>query len=520
MAVVWIVTTGNSDVKLSSDYQWEHLRKQKREQLKPCYNDFKSPVEDADDLFLLPARVMGLVYGDALDTHWQYFCFPLLTEFTKKIKADKNNKPDRIIVLLTNQEEIFSERNSADPHYDRSDPDCPFWKDTGKLEPILQRFFDENFGAGKAKFYPLEPKTIEEGLDNWDSTLRLVQEKFKQWEISKEDRVIVSHQASTPAISSAVQFTSLAKFGEKVDFLIVNERDLTLTKFLYGSKYLKEIRKQEAEALLAHNDYAGIQDLLSEHLDSETEKLLNAAIQWNLAKFDEFAKELRDHQKFTAVVEHRVKAENWWWIGYESAHLAVIRHHQGNIVDALFHSFRSVEGLICKWAETKHKDCIVYDKKGSPQITERIKDKDDLSKYWEKIQEKQEKWLTEQNQKNQQRVEQGQEPLPLSTGLFSQSLYLLLEMDRPESKKDKNMKTVLYSAKDERNQQFHRLLGLNEENLFQAWKANDVEEWKAILLGCLNFIAREDLKSDFDTIESASLMVQVHEELVTAIANL
>jgi hypothetical protein len=107
MSVIWIVTTGNSDVKLTSDVQWGYLRKKKREELKPCYQAFESPVEDSNGLFLLPARVVGIVYGDALDTHWKYFRFPLLSEFTQRIKSNEDDKPDRIIVLLTNQENFF-----------------------------------------------------------------------------------------------------------------------------------------------------------------------------------------------------------------------------------------------------------------------------------------------------------------------------------------------------------------------------------------------------------------------------
>ena len=494
MEVVWIVTTGNSDVKLSSNNQWGHLREQKREQLKPCYNDFKSPVEDADGLFLLPARVMGLVYGDALDTHWQYFRFPLLTEFTQKIKVDKKNTPNRIIVLLTNQEEIFIEKNSADPQYDRSDPDCPFWKDTEELKPILQRFFDENFGSAKVEFYPLEPKTIGEGLDNWDSTLRLVQKKFEQWEISEDDRVIVSHQASTPAISSAVQFTSLAKFGEKVDFLISNERDLTLTKFLGGSKYLKEIRRKEAEILLSRHDYLGIETLIRDYpKDTDTEILLNAAIQWNFAKFDEFANEVEklSSQEFQDLVQDvKARRQNWWWEAYESAYLGSVRLlKQGNTVEAMFHSFRAVEGLLYKWVVKYHSDKLEDRNNGGKDIV----------------------------------VSRDENEKPKKTyNAYGKGLYLFLDYYRTVRKNnDKDIWIFGNCIFDRRNELFHQLEGLQDQKaVFKEWQTDDEKSWKDRVINCLNFIAKDDLPKEFESPEEASLMVRVHEELKRAIAHL
>ena len=121
MSVVWIVTTGNSDVKLTDDTGWGALRIKKMEQLYPCENEF-APIEESNsDLFALPARVLGIAYGDAIETHWERLTFPLLDGFCQEFKNDKKNKPDRIIVLLTDQEAIFDD-------YKRGDRDCPYWR--------------------------------------------------------------------------------------------------------------------------------------------------------------------------------------------------------------------------------------------------------------------------------------------------------------------------------------------------------------------------------------------------------
>jgi hypothetical protein len=521
MAVVWIVTTGNSDVKLSSDYQWGHLREQKREQLKPCYNHFKSPVEDADSLFLLPARVMGLVYGDALETHWQYFYFPLLTEFTKKIKADKKNKPDRIIVLLTNQEKIFVERNSADPRYDRSDPDCPFWKDTGKLEPILQRFFDENFGVNKAKFYPLEPKTIQEGLDDWDSTLRLVQKEFERWEISKGDRVIVSHQAGTPAISSAVQLTALIKFSKKVQFLVSNEFVKDQVDLLPGSSYFRTLQLQEAKQLLNRFDYSGVKRALDkiEIDDPEKEKqlirLLELAELWNAAKFEEFAQKLGDAAT--------ARSGTWWWKGYEMAYLAWIRMFQENPTEALFHSVRAIEGLICEWAIEKHSADICYkflsiDRNGARKIeyhSKRFRNGQEGSPTAKRTIDNRLRDQLSDNQKNALDNDK--------LGLHGQTLYSLFRttFKSPDISdlEAHPISIVWVQLADERNELFHRLKGVSEDEVYSAWGRKKRDQWGTLLFDCVQLISNTHGEG-FRSLKQGSLMAPVHQDLEDAIDQL
>jgi len=511
---IWLVTTGSSDVQLTCDEHWNDWCQDIKKSLHRLPFEPVRAIQDEGEPYRLPARVLGIAYDKLPNEVLSHLAFPLLKGFTRRLK-EQGTQIDRIVILMSDQENIFSEA-------ERETTRCPYWQDTCQLYPILEGYFQEHFSEATLTPLMLKPDSLEQGLDDWDAVLSLVRREVSSLDL-EPGTVYVSHQAGTPAISSAVQFASLAKFGDRVQFLVSSEYDSDRTRTIASSKYLSAIRVQEAKALLDRYDYAGVKEILGIDFTKATTKqekdiaiLLEAAIQWNFAKFDQFADELKRHQKFIAEVEERTKQENWWWIGYESAYLAIIRHRQGNIVDALFHSFRSVEGLICIWAETTYKDCIVYDKKGSPQITERIKEI--LPEYWKKIEEKQHKWLTEQREKKQQSTDKGQEQLPLSTGLFSQSLYMLLEMARPESKKNKYIKTVLYSAKDERNQQFHRLLGLQEENLFQAWKANNVREWNAVLLGCLNFLAQVDLTSNFESVESASLMAKVHQELRDAIA--
>ncbi|MBD2359522.1 hypothetical protein H6G41_34120, partial [Tolypothrix sp. FACHB-123] len=93
----------------------------------------------------------------------------------------------------------------------------------------------------------------DEGLDNWEQALKLVQQELSisTLDIKPIDNIYVSHQAGTPAISSAIQFVSLAKFGNRVKFLVSNEYEPGLTKIIESSEYLRGINIQQVKALIS-----------------------------------------------------------------------------------------------------------------------------------------------------------------------------------------------------------------------------------------------------------------------------
>lgn len=504
---IWLVTTGSSDVQLTTDEHW-------RVWFRPIQHNYyrlafepTQTIPDDEEPYRIPPRVLGNVYNNCPEEVWEYLTFPLLQEFTRTLQAEPIAQ---IILLLTDQENIFDDK-------ERDNARCPYWQDTCTLLPIFKRYFQEHFPTTDLVPIVLRPQAGESGLDDWDHVLDVVRKSLTAVEVAPTT-VYVSHQAGTPAISSAVQFTSLARFRGDVQFLVSNEYRPEQTRMIPQSTYLRGIQLQEAKALLDRHDYAGLMSLLRSSLnprktqEKRIRSLLKAAIQWNQAKFKNFKRLLiplgiADKSDFL-----------WYWMGYESAYLAIVRHQQGNIVEALFHSFRAVEGMICNWAEEKYKKYIVYDEKGSPQITEEVQTV--LPKYWEKMKNKNQNWISDHDKRNQKRKDKGEVELPLSVGLFSQNLYLLLEAVRPESKNNSYMKIVLYSAKDERNQQFHRLLGLTQDDLFKAWKATDVDSWQTQMQGALEFIAREDVHQDMHSLESASLMARVHQELKDAIGQL
>lgn len=507
---LWIVTIGSSDVQLDSDKTNQEKGRNEEQHSdkvwRNWYNDeiqadcYDIPFEpqpafkDKEENYRIPPRILGIVYNSSKDKQeiQSYLTFPLLNNFVEKLS--NLGVPDAIAILLTDQSNFFQR------HEKREKIKSPYWQDTCELQPILENYLRDNFPNSELIPLQLSPQG-KDGLDDWDSVLDLVRNELDKIKL-KPDTVYVSHQAGTPAISSAVQFMSLARFRTNVQFLVSNEYSLA-TKTIYQSTYLGAIQRQEAKALLDNYDYAGIRDILGlRTVDSSNPQakrikyLLDAAEQWNRAEFQKFKKIINNHKLLD------IKKFPWYQSGYESAYLAWVRFKQGSIIDALFHSFRAAEGSISKWIEKRYNAHVVDDPKYGPQV--KISILNNLPGYSNE--------LSKTNQEKLQKYSQ--------IGLYGDPIYDLLKSAKPQCKNNPDVRVVWEGAKTKRNKLFYRLEGLQESELFDAWNTNNEGDWKRRLLGCLNFIAQDDLPEGkpFSSLEEASVMARLHGELEKAIA--
>ncbi|MBD2045490.1 hypothetical protein H6F78_07745 [Coleofasciculus sp. FACHB-64] len=516
---LWIVTIGSSDVQLDSDNKCREKNRTEKQRSNKIWHYWyddevqadchdiafepKQSYKDKDEPYRIEARALGMVYEasspDVQKEILSYLTYPLLDNFVEKLKLEESS-PNAIAVLLTDQSKIF--HSDAE----RRKPKCPSWQDTCTLKPILKQYFQDKFPNANCVWITLSPVSDEKGLDDWNSVLDLVRTNLRdqleseQIEVNASDKVYVSHQAGTPAISSAVQFVSLAQFRTNVEFLVSNEYN-QLTDKILSPTYLGAIQQQEAKALLARHDYSGVRDILgltgttpSNPEQKRLKSLLDAGEQWNFAEFQKFKKILVE-RKLLLVTNFP-----WYQSGFESIYLAWVRLEQGSTVDALFHSFRAAEGSIIKWVEKRYSSHIVKDPRYGLQIKLSVCQK--LPNYF--------KALSEPNQTKFQKWGQ--------IGLYGDPIYELLKQARPDWEDHPDIKIVWESAKKERNNCFHKIEGLQESEVFEAWETKTKDEWKQRILGCLNFIAKEDLPQEFRLLEDASLMFQVHEELENAIA--
>lgn len=244
----WIVTTGNSDVQLKHDKNWGQLYDQVRDELECDRFASLSQIDPDDDSsnYTAPARVLGLVYGNQPD-YYKDLEFPLLDTFCQHFEQNNINL-EKIIVLLTNQLEIFPEEQII---YEK----CPYWQDTLTLQSIFKWYFKEKkkFNV-QLEFKLLEPKSGQ-GLDHWNETLLLVETILKIDDYNPLKTVYISHQAGTPAISSAVQFVSLSRF-KKVNFIVSNQyydadyNHQSTAESIPSSEYGRGIQIQKAKQLI------------------------------------------------------------------------------------------------------------------------------------------------------------------------------------------------------------------------------------------------------------------------------
>ncbi|BAZ33850.1 hypothetical protein NIES4074_65880 (plasmid) [Cylindrospermum sp. NIES-4074] len=276
---IWIVTTGNSDVILKHDKNWGKLHDEASDYLE-CL-DFASAFRidpyDKDAGYTVPARVLGLVYANQSEEYYKDdLKFPLLDTFCGYL-TDRNINIERIIILLTDQSQIFSSEEQ------RLHQKSPYWKDTCTLKPLLEWYFQPEKFTCQPEFEYLTPRQKHPGVDNWDVTLSLVEAKFQELDIDVNKEVYVSHQAGTPAISSAIQFVTLGRFNQ-VHFLVSNEyfdeNDYQIkskSDKIESSRYQRGMQIQKAKQLLNKGLPAAAKEILTGMVDDQVIKEINEA---------------------------------------------------------------------------------------------------------------------------------------------------------------------------------------------------------------------------------------------------
>lgn len=250
MKNTWILTTGSSDIQLNTDAQWSHFyTKAKSElsnfQVKPQEVDKPSTVENkSQKQYAVPSRVLAKVYGKDLDQHYDKLIFPLLDGFTQKLQQ-KQIKIDRLILILTDQTAIFTPQK-------KKEKNCPYWQDTCENEIFFKSYFQQNdwFKHTELKFLTLQPEKDKKGLDDWNSVLGLVEVLITNISVESNEIIYLSHQAGTPAISSALQFVSLSKFNQQVKFLVSNEYNPDVADIIDRSNYLQRLQIEKAKKLI------------------------------------------------------------------------------------------------------------------------------------------------------------------------------------------------------------------------------------------------------------------------------
>jgi hypothetical protein len=248
---IWFLTVGNSDIAFTDTNTWHESGGFDATSAYSMCCDANWPTETKRNSkkYTAPARVTGEIYRKLFeDTDEELreiaineLKFPLIDSYFEWFNNNEETV-DIVYVFLSDQKDVFSEGDRVE--------DCPYWKDTCELWPMLEYRLKSGFPNAEIIPITLAPKSSESGLDHWDKTLTRIQTEIVDLKLSNPDKVFVSHQAGTPAMSSALQFVTLASFGDRVEFLVGNEYQENSVEPVPSSKYLRGIQIEQAKQLI------------------------------------------------------------------------------------------------------------------------------------------------------------------------------------------------------------------------------------------------------------------------------
>jgi hypothetical protein len=304
--------------------------------------------------------------------------------------------------------------------------------------------------------------------------------------------------------SESGRISGLSLYGERIQFFEFhqnNRKNQAGNNSEYsgpflGTNYLWDRTRQQALGMIDRFDYAGARELLESYFDTrnlgDIANLLRAGIAWNRGEFQDFL----DEAKSILTTDQQQQSQTWWWMAYEQAYLAVIRLEQNNVAEAMLHSFRSIEGGLLEWAKANLGDNFHDNQRDSPIIFKSVLESHSSKKLREAF-------------KN--RKIDGGELEPHVLWMLISVQREILKVSLPAALAGDFKYFWSDDCKKIRNRLSHRLGGMSEPELLQAW-GEDLQnrsQWQSRLLGCLNILTGQS----FSTLDRASVFDKVHNQI-------
>jgi len=396
-----------------------------------------------------------------------------------KLIDDYQDKIKTVYLVVTNQEGF------APPRY------CE--KDTLYSGQVIKKYLEKNYNFEVKLFYQGQkdenPADFEQMFRWWQSFWNVIDPNKKQ---NKE--LFLCLKGGVNQSSEAARITAITRFEENVTFFDFEEniqdnlegKPSPYTAPFKGVNYLWSRKQAEALSLLERHDYQGVNSILEPYLqDIDNEYIrklrpyLQKAIKWNIADFDTFISGLQ-----------QIPSNNWWWKGYESAYLGFVRFKQGNNIEAFFHGFRAIEGLMSELIKEKYGSFVICNKGETPYLKLNICNQNSgFSEF------KNQRGLFNQDDR---------------VYLYGSGLDSLVEIALPSIKNDGYWKRFFTHIKPWRNRIYHRLVHLEKGDLFKVcWEVNDQQEWKTKVLYYLNSLSGQN----YSSLEKASFMANYHRQI-------
>lgn len=338
---------------------------------------------------------------------------------------------------------------------------------------------------------------------NFEQMFRWWQQVWKETiSIQPKQPLWVCLKGGVGQTSEASRVSGLSLYGDRIQFFDFQHNYQAniagicsdYTGPFLGTNYLWDRTQQQALKLLERYDYAGLSslDLLKTYFQQyssclgATAKLVEAGLSWNQGEFETFFRVAQS----SLNLQQKQQTQSFWWQAYEEAYLAVIRLEQNNTTEAMFHSFRAVEGLLSKWA--------------SANFTQEVTEIPDRFLILHKSIDRRYPALKQYfNHDNE---------IELNLWIMQR----LIEADSYEIRHNNDFRSFWTNAKIQRNNLFHRIGGLTQKDVFKAWgdDINNQCQWETRILNCLNLVT----ENKFQSLTQASLFASSHQRVKQAIA--
>lgn len=403
-----------------------------------------------------------------------------------KIFNDRASEIEKVYLIATDQKEAVTQRE----------------KDTLYAAMIIQQWIIHNFSHlhhENVTIIPLgqdgiNPSNFEEMFNWWRQTWR------NKISIDQNQFIWICLKGGVGQTSEAARISGLSFYGNSILFFEFKQNTLANRSGIpsdysgpfLGTNYLWDRTQKQALKLLESYDYAETYDLLKPYFQQSPSNfgaipnLLKAGIAWNQGQFE----------KFLPLAKSSIKIPNIQgrlWMAYEQAYLGVIRLEQLNTTEAMLHSYRAIEGLLYWWAADSFPNDVEERENRYPLIKDSILQKyPSLKTYFNK-----------------------EEVHKKEANLEGKLLEDLLCVALPATITSIDFRAFWYSAKKARNYFSHRLGGLAEKEVFNAW-GNDIinsEQWQKRIINCINLVTGKSPK----TLSEASLFDKLHSQVIEAI---
>lgn len=406
-----------------------------------------------------------------------------------KLLADQAHTLERVYLIGTDQAVGVTQRR----------------KDTVHACAIIKDWLMHNYSV------PVEVITLGakgENPSNFEQIFRWWQQVWREAIQPQPDQpILLCLKGCVAQTAEAGRISGLSAYGDRIQFFDfmqnteANRKGIpsNYTGPILGTNYLWDRTQQQVLKLLDRYDYAGTEALLQPYLQQDPKGFkalpnqIKAGIAWNQGQFETFLQ----CAKGSLTSQAQQQGTKYWWAAYEQAQLSVVRLQQQNTTEAMLSSFRAVEGLLWLWAMKTFPTDVTARTDQYPTLKQSI-----CQKYPK---------LSSQINFN------SNAKYPGTAQLQGKVLRSLLEAAIPQTASSQDFEEFWDKAKAKRNTYSHRLGGLTEREVFNAW-GDDIKQqvqWESRIRNCLNLITGQA----FNGLTQSSLFCHVHEQVKTSIAH-